>query len=848
MMHYFLSKKSFLLSLVFVIANVMIAAPRSVQQAQQEALQLMNKQTANLARGQQIAAEPQLVFSKARRNADEGAYYYVFSSGKNLGFTIVSGDDRLPAIIGYTESGDYDADNLPANFVSFMQAYQDYVDNATDAEIEKVKRWRTMNATHGNVAPFLQSKWGQEAPYNNQCPLYNGVNTLTGCVATAMAQVLYYYKLPIPLLETIPAYVTETHRFSMPAIAAGEFYDWDNMLDKYTGNETVAQKNAVAKLMLHVGCSVNMDYTPDWSAASISSESLIKYFGMDKELTRLLWRKYYDLAEWDNILYQEMAEQRPVLYRGESTTEGGHIFVIHGYRDGLYYVNWGWGGASDGYFDITILNPYNTTSAEVSTSADGYGMGNCMVIGIQPDNGIADEVDMPFIYSYDNLSLSNARVTENTLSGTIYASPGNNNIWEGSAFASVGYKADNGNYVKIASEYEINSQRCPISYYYSYRSLSFSFQYEEGKVYRLVLIESQDGINWTPCEGAETTALSIQVQNGIVIDVTERPTLTAIVELDKGSSRGYTGMPNTINVTVTNTSSKEYYDCIYVLISRSSTMPNNYEYAAGITAPTNGSTTLDFVYTPTTEGTYNFWILDANMNVIGKSSVEFLLSTPPILSFVSITCDNASENKTIADYNGDSVEMNTVYDTTANFTFEIKNEGGYYVGNFYLYEYNVYYASQWYGYRHTLTIPADTIVKFTFTVESDADKVVGAWLSSDNESVSIQPLLADKYNKHYIYVNGLRTNGYYYFTDSEICYLAGSNDTAVEGIKVPNSSLSVTVGNGTITLKANADTDVRIVSMGGVQVARLMLNAGERTTVNVPAGIYVVNQQKVVVR
>lgn len=817
--------KSLLVLLVaVVVANSVVAAPRSVEQARQEAMRQMSQQAVRNVtnRGGVVGKELQLVFSKVRENEPDAAYYYVFSAGEGHGFTIVSGDDRLPAIIGYTEEGNYDTDHLPENFVSFMQAYQDFVDCASVAELEKTRSWRATTTAHESIAPLVTSKWNQGAPYNNMCPQYNGMNSVTGCLATAMAQILYYHRFPLSLQEDIPAYITETLRIWMPPITAGETYDWNNMQDIYTGSETNAQMDAVAKLMLHVGCSVEMDYSPSSSGASTAAEPFVKYFGMDKETTRMLWRWHYDIVEWDEILYKELEEERPVLYRGQSTG-GGHAFVVNGYRDGLYYVNWGWGGMCDGYFDITILNPDNTTGTGASSTQDGYSMLNGMIIGIQPDNGVVDEIDNPLVYLNQDMILGDAQTIDGTASGWITTSPGNNSMTDGLAYVGIGYKADDGSYVNIVDEpFVLDSQECPLGWYYGGISLSFSFRYEEGKTYKLVLIESQDMVNWKPCAG---TALTLQIQNNTIIEGVG-PVLSAVATLDTENSGGYAGMANTINVTVTNNGDKEYYDYVLVFASKGSTIPAECTFQTGITAPINGSTTFNFAYIPASEGTYHFWILDSEGNLIGTSNIEFASTTQPELSFVSITCSNASTDKTLAEYYGYNVEMNKVYDTKADFVFEIKNDGGYYQGLFAFYEYR---GGSWSGRFCTLTLPANSTSSFTFTVEGNTDEVVGALLMSYDDNVSVQDLPSDKWNVHDIYENGVYMGYYYYFTDSEICYLAGPDEGGTNGISTTHISNDGDKSNSiiyTLDGKRLPSTNVK----------------------DLPKGIYVINGKKVMLR
>lgn len=795
-MNHFLTFRRFV-SLAAMLTAVVItamAAPRGVEQAREAALQQMKKHGANRASGQVATANggPQLVYSKAGKNATPS--YYVFSAGANRGFTIVSGDDRLPAIVGYTESGDFDTNQLPTNFVSFMQAYQDFADNATDEQIAEIATWRAQATAHEAVAPFMKEKWNQTAPYNNWCPVYKDQRCVTGCVATAVAQILHHYsdRQPTDLQANIPAYTsivqiveaygqTFTYKNDMPEIAAGEKYDWENMQDVYTGSETKAQDDAVAKLMLHVGCAVGMKYSPSSSAASATPETFTKYFGMDKELIGYYTRASYQIAEWDHMLYKEIAAQRPVYYNGQTTSNSGHAFVIHGYDDGFYYVNWGWGGYSDGYFDITILNPHNITSAGASSTDDGYSMSNGMIIGIQPDNGVVDEIERP-VFTARSLDIDNITVSNNSITASANIAVNNFNSVENTRFVSVGYINEDFQIQNVATPQPVTIAAAPEGQGYRGNAVcNISFPCIDG-VYKLDVIESTDQNNWIECpKNTWTTppyhSVYLKVQNGDVSIIDDpSPSLTAKAELDPEDGNGYAKMDNIINITVYNNGDAEYYDKVYVVVDTLTTMPNKYKYTytTGITAPVDGSTTFNFAYTPEAAGTYNFWILDKDYNEIGSSSIEFKTTTAPVLSFVSIKCASASGEKAYANFGGYNVEMDKVNGTKADFVFKIKNEGGYYKGEFWLYKYD-YVSNKWKGSLKTLVIPANDTKEFTFTVEGNVGDVVGYMLRGYN--VSIAPLDNSTSNIH-----NVTTGGAYNLKDCEICYLAGS-ETGVNAIK-----------------------------------------------------------------
>lgn len=393
-------KKNFLLlfSLMLLLSVSVIAGPRSYQQAkaiaQRQAAMLGIEMDAEVAASAKVA--PRMSVSSAV--SPSATCYYVFANGEDKGFTIVSGDDRMPEVVGYSAQGTYDPDHLPANYVGFMKAYQETVEALLkgDAQVSgglaEARQWRAERASSAAVAPLLGGiKWNQMAPYNNMCPSYNGTNrAVTGCVATAMAQVMMYYQYPKELKATIKAYTAKSYGIHIPAISSGATYDWDNMLPDYSKSDySSAQADAVAKLMHHCGAAVKMDYGPS-SGANVTPTILATYFGYDADLMQDLTRTVFTLQQWMTLIDNELKAKRPILYSGQAS-DGGHEFVCDGSDgNGLYHINWGWGGYQDGYFDLTILQP-TKGGAGSGSAVDGYNRDCSMIIGIAPDNGKVDE-------------------------------------------------------------------------------------------------------------------------------------------------------------------------------------------------------------------------------------------------------------------------------------------------------------------------------------------------------------------------------------------------------------------------------------------------------------------------
>lgn len=236
---------------------------------------------------------------------------------------------------------------------------------------------------------MVTTQWNQGAPYNNLSPtLSNGSRCVTGCVATAMAQILKYWAYDQPT-AVIPAYVTNSNHLSLDELPATTF-NYAIMQDTYTASETGASADEVAKLMLYCGQAVQMDFDPSGSGANIDGEDFTKYFGYNVNAITIP-RCGYKADRWDEIIYGELEAERPVLYTG-SAYDGGHAFVCDGFKDGLYHINWGWGGYCDGYYTLALCDP-NGSGTGGSSSEDGYTMWQDATIRLQP--GDTEEQDEP---------------------------------------------------------------------------------------------------------------------------------------------------------------------------------------------------------------------------------------------------------------------------------------------------------------------------------------------------------------------------------------------------------------------------------------------------------------------
>lgn len=299
---------------------------------------------------------------------------YVFSTGE--GFMILPADDVATPLLAYADATEFAPEEIPA-LKWWLSTYSAQIAAASAAGIS-TQSDEIDAPERAAIAPLLKTTWNQDAPYYNLCPMENGRNCYTGCVATAMAQVMKYYNYPAKGQGSI-TYSWNGTSLSMDFSATT--FDWENMLDSYN-TSTAEQDAAVATLMKAAGYSVNMDYSTQGSGAYAIriGGALINYFDYDKGITQPQ-RDYYELTDWEDLIYADLAAGRPVIYGGASNA-GGHQFVCDGYSsDGFFHFNWGWGGMSDGYFKLDALNP---GSQGIGGFAGGYNMGQSVCLGVQP--------------------------------------------------------------------------------------------------------------------------------------------------------------------------------------------------------------------------------------------------------------------------------------------------------------------------------------------------------------------------------------------------------------------------------------------------------------------------------
>lgn len=417
-------KRILLLVLSIVMVTTVMAENVSPEQALEQARNFVLKREATGSR--KVRRAPGTTTPKLTMTASKVSGLYVFNIADG-GFVVVSSDDRTTPILGFSDSGSLDPEQMPANMKAWLQGYADEIawleqHGITTVTVSKNGSGPRRAGNHSTVAiaPLLSTTWNQGKPYNNFCPEYSqGNRAVTGCVATAMAQVMKYHQWPTAATTTIPGYTTATYGLSLSSLSATTF-DWANMKDSYRNNNwTSTEANAVAKLMQYCGWSVQMDYGPSSGSNSRKVADALKNYFDYKATTQVVSRSLYTTAKWADLIYHELANDRPVVYGGQSSG-GGHEFVCDGYKyeSGIdfFHINWGWGGMSDNYFVLSALDP-DQQGIGGSTSNDGYHRGQDAVIGIQKstDNGTVANITPNVInLRMNSMTLSKSEVTVNT--------------------------------------------------------------------------------------------------------------------------------------------------------------------------------------------------------------------------------------------------------------------------------------------------------------------------------------------------------------------------------------------------------------------------------------------------
>ena len=390
----------FLLVLLLALGYSPLQAKRITQwQAQQQAYSFWGKQMPQKAKAK----------SRTATTASPSDAYYVFNNDAG-GFVIIAGDDAVAPVLGYTSTGSFDAENLPDGLKDLLKSYERQIAALGDNYVANQTATR---AAFTGEKLLKTAEWAQNVPFNKYTPS----NYVTGCVATAGAIVMKHHGYP--------AKGTGSHSYTWngKTLTANfeHTYDWTSMPAKYDGTNDAAF-DGVARLMADLGVAVEMQYNKDGSGAYIGNlvTALQKHFGYSK-LSHLMTIEDVGAEAWNGRLRDEIDANRPVLYAASDPTGGGHAFVIDGYKDESFSVNWGWGGYCDGFYQIGALNPESAGKP----TGDKFNVGQSAVFGMEPSDGKEKISSLGFLTNVGGLKMLNMNITDvkKGQNGVIFCAP-----------------------------------------------------------------------------------------------------------------------------------------------------------------------------------------------------------------------------------------------------------------------------------------------------------------------------------------------------------------------------------------------------------------------------------------
>lgn len=540
-----------------------------------------------------------MAYAEPGKAVEAHSLYYVFNVGGDKGFVIVAGDDAVSPILAYADRGDFSEREMAPAAKAMLDSYAQ--------QIEMIQQNPSLavaaSTSYAAIAPMVETQWNQMEPYNYMCPIIRGeaVRSVTGCVATAMAQIIYYHKHPVEQTKAIPAYELSS-RYVIPG-ADPVTLNWDAMQLTYTGSEAEDDPSAlaVAQLMVLCGKSVKMSYSSSASGAVSESvpAALKEYFDYDGA-AHMVYRDEYANADWEKMIYDELAAKRPVYLSGTSvsgTSAVGHAFVCDGYDgEGLFHINWGWGGMSDGFFRLTLLNPDDHGTGG-NNGSGGFNMDEGAIIGIQPNQGgTSQEVAQ---MTLDYFAATEETVTRNSIFGS-FSVPVNAACWNNTSqtlSVELGLAYYDESNEMVGEPSGLGSYSPDTGYGLSYDELSMGDGIKEGTYYVKFVHKVNGSDEWTLMKNADKHYLELQVNGTTATIVNHAPQQDFVVNDVNVQGNMSVGSQQTFTYNITNTGNTYTQKVTFFV---------NKEIVSQIGLNLDPGATDDYVFswTPAREGTY----------------------------------------------------------------------------------------------------------------------------------------------------------------------------------------------------------------------------------------------------
>lgn len=587
---------------------------------------------------------------------------FVFTTAGS-GYLAVPADDCAPAVLGYSTSGSVDAASMPPAMKWWLGEYGRQLraagasaTAARGASVERAKIW-----------PMLTSEWNQSAPFNDMCPEIDGKRAVTGCVATALAQVMRYHQWPEHGTGR-NAYTSGGSDVSLDFSSVT--FDWADMADTYAAASADAVANgAVAQLMFACGVAVDMQYGTSESGASVFAvaKAMSEYFGYDAAV-RYVSRDYYGLEEWEDYVYSQLRDYGPVQYSGQSN-DGAHSFVCDGYdADGYFHINWGWGGMSDGYFLLAALDP---EQQGVGGSTSGYNFDQSVIACVsKPKPGSVPYINMlmegTFAASPSSVALGEQLLVEgetfNFSTVDVSGTPGLKLVDESGATV----------YAPGAAVSDLRPLSGIGSYYVTLPSELAEGTYTATPAFYTSYGQWQD----IPVRISGPQSLTVTVANDVAT-ISEAPAATVRAIDFRLLSELYEGQQMHLGAELVNEGNEEFYGAVAPVLVNSSgsvvAMGESYpvDLESGESAPFDYTGTFDrFDSTDKpASGSYTLYIIDAN-------------TYRPVSEGIEVTWNELAESPEIVieDLGIENPEYIKADDVT--FTAKVTCKSGYFGGTY----------------------------------------------------------------------------------------------------------------------------------------------------------------------
>ena len=533
--------------------------------------------------------------------------YYVFNAQPGRGFVIVSGDSRTEQVLGYSDKGSFDLNHVPEGVQCWLNQYAAEID-MLDKGVVQTSAKSAPKAGITPVTPFIKTHWGQENPYNLECPKLDGKYCKTGSLATALAQVMYYakYKPDDYFHSTLSGYTTSTHNIQVESYMKMVY--WDDVLTNYTtqlDNPYNTQNIAVARLMRYCAMATRTDFDTTYSAATPYIEPLenLLYF---PKAARMVYRTDYNKAEWENFILMELNNKRPVIYTARDYTGRTESFLCDGHDgNGFYHFNWGLAGECDGYYRLTLVNNDANTSNFVPS---GYTITQRIMIGLKYDSSTSQQNNS--VTFANSVAIGQETYTRNSSSDafviTVTASQ-RTNPYVGRTY-DMGWGVYQEDGYSLITRYTNSLPDTTLSANQTVtykRNLSFGKGYSDGTYYLRPICRETGNAYWYPCHHSGNNRYIRAVISGNTVTLSTPPAITDPPEgvrvwISSVSDIRKVGRPVELTVQIVNDS--RFGDVIPLYL---------YEYdrlvgGTEVKVPMGTSTSTKMVFVPTRAGSFPY--------------------------------------------------------------------------------------------------------------------------------------------------------------------------------------------------------------------------------------------------